>query len=112
MAATRPFDPAEYLDTPEAQAEFLTDALETGDAGEISHALGVVARARGMTSVAEATGVARESLYRALQRGASPKLDTAVRVASALGLKLIAVPVSFPDVASTPPSPRAEDKLA
>lgn len=88
----RPFDPAEVLDTPEAQAEFLTDALETGDAGEISHALGIIARARGMSAMAADTGIARESLYRALQKGASPKLDTMLKVMAALGVKLVAVP--------------------
>ena len=46
------FDAAQYLSSPEAQAELLTDALETGDAGYIANALGVIARARGMTEVA------------------------------------------------------------
>lgn len=46
---TIPFDPAQYLTSPEAQAELLSDALETGDAGYIANALGVIARARGMS---------------------------------------------------------------
>ena len=46
---TIPFDAARYLSTPEAQAELLNDALEIGDAGYIAHALGVIARARGMS---------------------------------------------------------------
>jgi len=54
------FDPAEYLTSPEAIAEFMSDALETGDAGYIAKAMGVVARARGMTELARETGLSRE----------------------------------------------------
>ncbi|TIU35415.1 MAG: putative addiction module antidote protein, partial [Mesorhizobium sp.] len=50
---TTPFDAAEYFDDAESQAEFLADAFETGDATYIAHALGVIARARGMTVVAK-----------------------------------------------------------
>jgi probable addiction module antidote protein len=53
---TRPFDPAKYLDNDEAIADYLTDALETGDPAFVSDALGVVARARGMSDVAR-TGI-------------------------------------------------------
>lgn len=48
---TTPFDATKYLADPEAQAIFLRDALETGDAGYIAHALGVIARARGISQV-------------------------------------------------------------
>jgi probable addiction module antidote protein len=51
-AKTKPFDPAEYLDTPEAIAAYMTDALETGDPSFVADALGVIARARGMSEVA------------------------------------------------------------
>lgn len=44
---TTPFDAAKYLTTPEAQAVLICDALATGDAGYIAHALAVIARARG-----------------------------------------------------------------
>ena len=53
------FDAAEYLKTPESLAAFLTDARETGDAGYIAKALGVIARARGMTELARETGLSR-----------------------------------------------------
>lgn len=39
---TRLFNAAEYLTSPEAQAEFLRDALETADAGYIANACGVI----------------------------------------------------------------------
>ena len=54
------FDPAEFIDTPEAQAELLDDALASGDAAYVAQALGVVARARGMTGVARDAGLSRE----------------------------------------------------
>jgi len=63
---TLPFDPARHLTSPEAQAELLSDAMQTGDAGYIANALGVIARARGMTEVARGAGITREALYRAL----------------------------------------------
>lgn len=89
---TFPFDPAEYLDTPEAQAELLADAFETGDANYIAHAIGVVARARGMTAIARDAGVTREALYKALSMKGDPRLSTLLGVMKALGLQLTAKP--------------------
>jgi len=85
---TKPFDPAEYLDTPDAVAAYLTDALETGDPAFVADALGVIARARGMTEVARESGVSRESLYRALSAEGNPEFGTVMRVAQALGLRV------------------------
>lgn len=89
---TTPFDPADYLESDEAVAEYLTAALETGDAAFIADALGVVTRARGMTRIARETGLARESLYRALSAEGNPELATVLRVVKALGLRLAARP--------------------
>lgn len=85
---TTPFDAAEYIDTPEAQAELLTDAFETGDATYIANALGVVARARGMTGIAKEAGVTREALYKALSDRGDPKFSTILGVMKALGVKI------------------------
>ncbi len=90
--ATQPFDPAAYLDTPEAVAAYLSEALETGDSHFIADALGVVARARGMSEVAREAGLSRESLYRGLSDSGNPALATVLRVVEALGLRLTAVP--------------------
>ena len=89
---TTPFDAAEYLDDAESQAELLTDAFESGDAAYIAHALGIVARARGMTSVAKEAGVTREALYKALSENGDPKLTTLLGVLKALRIKLSAEP--------------------
>ncbi|MDQ6971395.1 MAG: putative addiction module antidote protein [Mariprofundaceae bacterium] len=84
----RDFDPAEYLDDEEAVADYLTDALATEDVAFIADAIGVVARAKGMTRVAEDAGVSRESLYRALSPTGNPELGTVLKVLSSLNLQL------------------------
>lgn len=91
---TVPFDAAEYLDDPASQAELLADALETGDSAYITHALGVVARARGITGIAREAGVTREALYKAFSESGDPRLSTLLGVFRALGLKLSAKPVA------------------
>jgi len=83
-----PFDMAEMLDSEQAIAEYLTIVLEENDPSALADALGTVARARGMTQVAEASGIAREALYKALRPGAQPRFDTIQRVMAALGVKL------------------------
>jgi probable addiction module antidote protein len=85
---TLPFDAAEFLDDAESQAELIADAFDSGDASYIAHALGVVARARGMTQVAKDAGVTREALYRALSQEGDPKLSTLLGVLKALGIAL------------------------
>jgi probable addiction module antidote protein len=89
---TRPFDPAEYLDSPEVIAEYLAAALETNDAAFIAKAIGTAARARGMSVIAREAGLSRENLYRSLSGEVKPELDTIVRVLSALGVQLSAKP--------------------
>ena len=85
---TTPFDAARYLGTPEAEAVFLRDALETGDAGYIAHALGVIVRARGMSQVARDAGLTREALYKALTKSGNPTLSTLLKVTKALNIRL------------------------
>jgi probable addiction module antidote protein len=95
---TKPFDPAAYLDSPESIAAYMTDALETGDPAFVADALGVIARARGMSEVAREAGVSRESLYRALSPEGNPEFGTVMRVAQALGLRFSVT--SIPDKAA------------
>jgi len=91
---TVPFDPAEHLGSAEGQAELLADAFATGDPGYIGNALGIVARARGMTAVAKEAGVTREALYKALRPDGDPRLSTLLGVTKALGVKITAEPAS------------------
>jgi probable addiction module antidote protein len=92
MVETTKFDAAEYLDTVERQAEYISAALETGDAGFVRDAVGIVARARGMSKVARASGLNRESLYKALGEAGNPEFSTMLGVMRALGLDLTARP--------------------
>ena len=82
------YDPAVALVDDEEVAAFLTDALETGDAGFIANSLGVVARAKGMSEIAVKTGLSREQLYRSFSAEGNPTLKTTLAVMKALGVDL------------------------
>lgn len=84
------FDAAQYLDSEEAVAAYLTDILEANDAALLAAALGDIARARGMSEIAKASGLTREALYKALRPDAQPRFDTISRVCTALGVRLVA----------------------
>lgn len=88
------YDPAQALDGPEAIAVFLADALATGDSVYIAKAMGVVARAKGMTQLAKETGLAREQLYKSFSERGNPTLKTVLAVMKALGVDLTAQPHS------------------
>ena len=85
---TRPFDAARYLSSDEDIAAYLDAVLEDGDPLVISRALGEIARAKGMTNIARATGMSRESLYKALSPDGNPEMATFLKVVRALGLHL------------------------
>ena len=79
---------AEHLKTDEDMAAYLEAALEDGDPVLITHVLGTIARAKGMTQLARDTGLGRESLYKALSAEGNPEFATVLKVVRALGLKL------------------------
>jgi len=87
---TRPYDVAEHLRTEEEMALYLEACTEEsdGDPALIAKALGDIARAKGMTSIARATGLSRESLYKALSGERSPDFATILKVIKALGMRL------------------------
>lgn len=84
------YDPAEDLGSKEAIAIFLAEAFKTHDAAYVAHALGVVARAKGMSEIARQTGLSREQLYRTFSSGGNPTLKTTLAVMKALGITLTA----------------------
>jgi len=90
MTETAVFDATEYLDSPEMIAAYLTAAFEDGDPALIASAISDVARAQGMTDVAEKAGLSRENLYRALGDDAKPEFATILKVLHALGISLVA----------------------
>ena len=85
---TTKYETADYLDSPEAIEAYLGAAFETNDTALIAAALGDVAKAEGMKRVADQSGLSRESLYRALSANGNPKLDTILKVLSAVGVTL------------------------
>lgn len=86
------FDPAKYLDSPEAIAAFLADSLESNNATCITNAPGVAARAKGMSALALDAWLSREHLYHALSDGGNPTLKTLLCLMRAFGVQLTARP--------------------
>ena len=85
---TTRWDSAKYLKTEADMAEYLQACLDENDPALVTHALGVIARAKGMTSLARKTGLTREGLYKALTANGNPEFATVLKVVDALGLKL------------------------
>jgi len=85
---TRPWDPAEHLETEEDIAAYLEAAFEEGDPSLVAATLGDIARAKGMAQIARDTGLGRESLYKALSADGNPEFATIMKVVRALGFKL------------------------
>jgi probable addiction module antidote protein len=85
---TTKFDIADYLDDNEMVAEYLNTVLEDGEASDVIAAIGHIAKAIGMTKIAEETGLSRPSLYKALSQDSKPQFDTIFKVLKAVGGQL------------------------
>jgi probable addiction module antidote protein len=99
------FDVADYLDSEEAIAEYLSQMMADGDDDELLRALGHVAKARGMSQLAKDAGVGRESLYKALKPGATPGYATVGKVVRALGFRMVVKPAAKPKAAAAAKKP-------
>jgi len=91
---TTAWDPADYLETEEQVIAYLEDIFQSGDPNLIITAIGDVARARGMSRIADETSRGRESLYKSLSQGGNPSFETIVKVLSSLGFGLRPTPVA------------------
>jgi probable addiction module antidote protein len=87
------FDLAEHLKDEDDIAAYLNIVISEGDMSELTYALGVAAKARGMSEIAKSSGITREALYKALRPNSSPRFDTINRVCAALGVRLEAKPI-------------------
>ena len=85
---TSKFDIADYLDSNEMIAEYLNAVLEEGDDADVVAAIGHIAKAIGMTKIAEETGMSRPSLNKALSEGAKPQFSTIMKVLKAVGRQI------------------------
>ena len=81
-------DTSTLFKTDEDQIHLIRDALARGDAHYIAHALGVVARARGLSDLERETGMKRQTLHKALSTKGNPTLETILPVLKALNLQL------------------------
>ncbi len=91
---TSKFDKADYLENKEIIAEYLNTVLEEGNESDIIVAIGHVAKAIGMTKIADETGMSRPSLYKALSKGAKPQFATIVKVLKAIGGQIQINPIA------------------
>ena len=91
---TTKFEIADYLENNEMIAEYLNTVLEEGNNDEIVTAIGHIAKAIGMTRIAEETGLSRPSLYKALSNGAKPQFSTIIKVLRALGGQIKISPIT------------------
>lgn len=82
------YDSADHFRDPAAQEELLRDAVEQHDPAYLAHAIGIVARAHGMTDLQKATGMKRQALYRAFSKDGNPTLATVMKALDALGLEM------------------------
>lgn len=87
------FDIADYLENKEMIAEYLNIVLEDGDSADVIEAIGHIAKAIGMSKIAEETGMSRPSLYKALSQGAKPQFETILKVLKAIGGQINVKPV-------------------
>ena len=92
---TSKFDIADYLDSKEMIAEYLNSVLEEGNDSDVIIAIGHIAKAIGMTKIAEETGLSRPSLYKALSDGAKPQFETIMKVLRAVGGEIRINPITL-----------------
>jgi probable addiction module antidote protein len=90
---TTPFDTSKYLDSEEAISEYINAAIEEGDIALFMVALANVIKARGLAKVASDAGIGRESLYKTLAPGSSPRFETIMKLARAIGVTLVTQPM-------------------
>ncbi|MCA1805856.1 MAG: putative addiction module antidote protein [Xanthomonadaceae bacterium] len=86
---TTPYDPVDYLESPEDIAEYLNAAIEDGNEQLMLAVMRDVVRAMmGMSELAQRTGLSREALYSTLSENGNPRLSSLVEILHALGLEL------------------------
>ncbi len=91
---TSKFEIADYLENKEMIAEYLNTVLEEGNNADVINAIGHIAKAIGMTKIAEETGMSRPSLYKALSDGAKPQFETIMKILKAIGGQIQVNPTS------------------
>ncbi|MEX3772881.1 addiction module antidote protein [Pseudomonas sp. MYb118] len=92
-SGTSHYEASSYLANPEVMAKYIAESMKAGDSMFI-HAIGQVAKAKGVNNVALEAGLNRESLYKLLKGGAKTRFETIRKLMTALGLELTVRPLS------------------
>lgn len=82
------FDAAAYLNSEEDRLAYLQAALEENDPQALMQALFTLARAKGMSNLAQQTGISRASLYKSLSHDRKPRFETITKIIDALGYQI------------------------
>ena len=88
MTKLTTFDVSQYLDSKEMIAEYLSQVLQDGNMDELLEAIGNIAKAKGMSQIANDTGLGRESLYKTFSAGSKPRFETVMKVLNSFGVRL------------------------
>ena len=96
------FEVYEYLDSDEMIEGYFEEVLQDGDPKLILSALNDIAKAKGMSKLAEKSGLGRESMYKALKPDAKPRFETIMKIIRAMGFTL--------SIQAPPPKAVAEKK--
>jgi probable addiction module antidote protein len=91
---TTKFDIADYLDSNEMVLAYLNEVLENGNEQDFITAIGNVAKAIGMTKIAEKSGLSRPSLYKALSSNSKPQFSTIIKILKDVGGQVSVSPIS------------------
>lgn len=89
-----PLNISEYLDSEEMIATYLNAVLEEGNKDDLVMAIGHVAKAIGMSKIAEQTGMSRTSLYKAFAEGSNPQFQTVLKVLKSFGSEIKVSPIN------------------
>ncbi len=96
LGNTSRFEASRFLDTPETISAFLAEAMKEHDPEVMMQAIAEVAKAQGVTRLAQNAGVNRESLYKALKGASHVRYDTVMRLMLAVGVELTVKPAQEP----------------
>jgi len=96
LGNTSRFEASRFLDTPETISAFLAEAMKEHDPEIMMQAIAEVAKAQGVSRLAQNAGVNRESLYKALKGGTHVRYDTVMRLMLAVGVELTVKPAQEP----------------
>lgn len=86
----------EKLRDPEFASNYLMAAIIDNDINFLPTALGDIAKAHGMSKLAEGTGINRRTLYKIFDQDSNPSFELVTQIMNHLGLAIEVKPKSKP----------------